>query len=81
MEDKEIEFVMEDKETEIRATIISLRNVSRMLKSPMSLDEQYKGFGSHGAWSTDKNKNPVRIARDFDAYSIDFAIILLKSLL
>ena len=81
MEDKEIEFVVKDKKTEIRATIISLKKVSRMLKSPISLDEQYKGFGNHGAWSIDKNKDPVRIARDFDAYSIDFAIILLKSLL
>lgn len=81
MKDKKIEFVIKDMETEIRATIISLRNVSRMLKSPMSLDKLYKDFGSRGAWSIDKNKDPVRIARDFDAYSIDFAIILLKSLL
>ena len=66
----------EDKER-LESTITGLEWLSRMLKKPMSLDEQF------GMWKASHPdvKDPMRETRDIFAEELDFAVSLLRSLL
>ena len=67
---------MEDKER-LESAITGLEWLSRMLKKPMSLDEQF------GMWKASHPdvKDPMRETRDIFAEELDFAVSLLRSLL